>query len=161
MRNTFTSSGDPPATEPHPPPGVYKRLQTEQRLQPQHLQAIIERSIISNETAVISLRVPKYIKLLYDSLTVDEKKLVKEIFIETLKGYINTAEREGRQVIVNVNIAMNLSQIAVDLAIDREALKEIIKWLERVANPGTDYPKGFKEAAARALPILRNILSKC
>lgn len=113
----------------------------------------------SNETAVIGLRVPKYIKLLYDSLTAEEKKLVKEIFVKTLRGYIEASEKGEKQVIVNVNIAMSLSQVAVDLAIDREVMEKLIEWLERIASPATDYPKGFKDIAAKALPMLRRILA--
>lgn len=111
---------------------VYKRLQTldninNNNIYNKYIQNLLKES--DNETDVISLRVPKKIKLLYVAMPLSFKKEIKEIFIRTIEGFVKHVNEERK--IINININLNYNKLDTNITnIDPELLLKKVKMLE-------------------------------
>ena len=83
---------------------VYKRIQTMNRSNNEEysnmIRELIER-IDERETDVLSLRVPKRVKILYSLLSGREKRELKEAIVQFMLGYVQQVRTQSR--VINVN----------------------------------------------------------
>jgi hypothetical protein len=82
------------------------------------------------------------------------------MLIEVGLTIITKGSYDNKKNVINVNapISVSIATAKAEVNIDRETIRELIKWLERIANKNTDYPQGLKNIALRSLSELQKLL---
>jgi hypothetical protein len=83
-------------------------------------------------------------------------------FIRTLielgLAIISKGSYDNKRITINAPISISIATARTETKIDKETVRELIKWLERIANKNTDYPQGLKNIALRSLSELQKLL---
>ena len=82
------------------------------------------------------------------------------MLVELGLAIISKGSYDSKRNTININAPINIAVATAraETKIDREVVKELIKWLERIANKNTDYPQGLKNIALRSLSELQKLL---
>lgn len=134
---------------------VYKRLQ--------NIILKVREELREEETDTLALRVPKYVKVAYASLTRELKRRFKEVFIATLLGFIEQAPSRPEPVVVNVVIneakaeakAEDPSRLLERLAF----LEEDVKFYKAKLREREEMLKFYKERCERLQRDLERLRS--
>jgi len=113
-------------------------------------------------SSMLCFRVPAYVKLLYDNMSPESKKLLKEVIISVVASGKLNVHVEQRVVNVNVNVNQNVVNqrrprdpglLKLKLKLleeENEELKELVERLERLAkrNGGANVEEALKRIDA-------------
>ncbi len=113
---------------------VYKRIHT----------FLYNKIYEDKRVQVLTLRVKPVVKMLWDTLSIEEKRLLREAIEKLILGYVDQSMQETR--IINVNINVNKIENNVKAEAKAESklkinLKEITKLVERLYHLSQDNPR--------------------
>jgi len=81
------------------------------------------------------------------------------IILELGLAVLEKGDYKDRRIVINAPINLTISMVKSKTEVDRETIRELIEWLQRIASKTTDYPMGLKNIAQRSLAELQKLLN--